>query len=343
MKIDYSYYQQTVMSSSANASSSDENNEDGFSTSGFENLFTEKYHCPYCDSNEQVPVSQSESSEAQSDLIDFFGAQSTDFESIMQQVQASVTAMMDQVEEQISFLNTGFADFGNGNGFQFLPEEASSEFTQAVSGALEALQSSGADTNQLLTVTTVISFEFTLSYSGGGGSCCGKDGQWDNALSFSRVRDMADEYGLFFRENNEYAQYANTMEQFSFQFDAMWEELGLSKITEDSGDNERDPAVEAFVKNLREKGARVALNEMNQEKIEKLLEERREMLEDLYGLNSNPPLPAEQRAKIEADIDKELQDYKKELMERFKADKNEEVPNRPRIPSENLGTLLQTV
>lgn len=85
------------------------------------------------------------------------------------------------------------------------------------------------------------------------------------------------------------------------------------------------------------------MKELNEEKIEKLLEKRRDMLEDLYGLNSNPPLPAEQRAKIEADIDEQLQEYKKELMERFKADNEEEVPNRPRIPSENLGTLLQTV
>lgn len=233
MKVDYSYYQQTVISSSANPSSSDDTNEDGFSTSGFENLLTEKYHCPYCHSNEQVPVS--ESSENQSGLNDFFGMQSRDFENIMQQVEASVKSMMDQIGEQISFLDNGFADFGNGEGFQFLPEEASSGFMQAVSGALEALKTNGADTNQLLTVTTVISFEFTVTYSGGGSSCCGKDGQWDDALAFSKVSDMMDEYGVFFRENSEYAQYANTMEQFSFQFDTMWEELGLSKVTEESG------------------------------------------------------------------------------------------------------------
>lgn len=342
MKVDYSYYQQTVFSSSSTVSAN-ETESDGFSTSGFENLLTEKYHCPYCHSNEQVPVSESESEDSLPDLSDFFGTQSRDFENIMQQVEASVSSMMDQVQDQISFLNTGFADFGNGEGFQFLPEDASSDFMQAVSGALESLQASGAGTNELLTVTTVISFEFNVTYSSGGSSCCGKDGSWDNGLSFSKVRDMVDEYGLFFRDDTQYADYANSMEQFFFQFDTMWEEMGLSRVAEDTDESKRTPEVEAFVKNLKEKGARVAWDEMNQEKIDKLIEERRALLEEMYGLNSEPPLPEEQRAKVEADIDEQLKDYKEELMDRFKTDNIEEVPKRPRMPTENLESILQTV
>lgn len=332
MKIDYAYMQQTVFSSTASSSGS---NEEGSSTAAFENLLAQSYHCSYCNSNEEIPVSgDTENTTSGEDTY-------KNLANVMQQVQESVDSLMARVEDQLSFALPGVVGLGGGDDYRFLPDSVSNDMMQAVSDALEKVQENGDSPRQLLTVTTVVAFEFTASFSQGGVSSLQTvDGSIDDFLSGSIIQDVSEEYGAFFRQNSQYAEYANTMEQFFAQFSIQWEEMGLGAKP---AEEEHDPTVQAFLDKLREKGAYVSLVEMNQEKIDKLIQERREKLGEQYGLNCKPPLPPEEQTEIRAKIEDELQQYRKELTERFRAVNNEEAPNRHVIPTENLGSLLQTV
>ncbi len=83
----------------------------------------------------------------------------------------------------------------------------------------------------------------------------------------------------------------------------------------------RDPAVVDFLEKLTSYGAASYLQQLNFEKIEKLLEEKREELKKSLGLDENsiPPLEGTDRKNALASLEDMMSAYAKELMERMEA------------------------
>ena len=95
---------------------------------------------------------------------------------------------------------------------------------------------------------------------------------------------------------------------------------------------ERDPAVVEFLEELTSYGAVFYLQQLNFEKIEKLLEEKREELKKSLALdeNAHPPLEGPNRVNALASLEDMMSAYAKELMQRMEA--KEELENRKKSP-----------
>ena len=83
----------------------------------------------------------------------------------------------------------------------------------------------------------------------------------------------------------------------------------------------RDEEVVAFLEQLTSYGAVSYVQQLNLEKIEKLLEEKREQLKESLGLGegTNPPLEGSARDNALASLEDIMSDYAKELMQRLEA------------------------
>lgn len=106
-----------------------------------------------------------------------------------------------------------------------------------------------------------------------------------------------------------------------------------SKITDTTN-------VQNFVDNLTQLGASAFLLKFNLEKIQELLDKKREELKSALGLDdkATPPLEGEKRAKALAELEKILEDYAKELLEKLK---NKEELSKPQENKSLLSSLLQ--
>ncbi len=97
----------------------------------------------------------------------------------------------------------------------------------------------------------------------------------------------------------------------------------------------RDEEVVAFLEQLTSQGAVSYIQQLNLEKIEKLLEEKREKLKESLGLheNANPPLEGKARENALASLEEMMSAYAKELNERMAAkselEDNQEKTNSP--------------
>lgn len=86
--------------------------------------------------------------------------------------------------------------------------------------------------------------------------------------------------------------------------------------------SESNAAVEAFKEALTSKGALQFYQDYNQEKIEKLMEEKKAELEDTLGLSadSEPALSGEDRENALSMMDTMLDAYRKQLQEKMQAE-----------------------
>lgn len=107
--------------------------------------------------------------------------------------------------------------------------------------------------------------------------------------------------------------------------------------TTSSTTSESNAAVEAFKEALTSKGALQFYQDYNQEKIEKLLEEKQAELEDTLGLSEDsvPALSGEDRENALSMMDTMLDSYRKQLQEKMQAE--------DKLDQENtmLNTFLQ--
>jgi pyruvate/2-oxoacid:ferredoxin oxidoreductase beta subunit len=86
--------------------------------------------------------------------------------------------------------------------------------------------------------------------------------------------------------------------------------------------SESDDAVEAFKEALSSKGALQFYQDYNNEKIEKMIEEKKAELEDKLGLSadSQPPLVGKERESALASLDDMLDAFRKQLQEKMQAE-----------------------
>ena len=82
-----------------------------------------------------------------------------------------------------------------------------------------------------------------------------------------------------------------------------------------------DSNVQAFLDDLKEKGALAFYQEYNFDKIEKIIEEKKQELMDKLGLSpdSQPPLTGKDRQDALTSLDQMLDDFRKQLQEKMQA------------------------
>lgn len=95
--------------------------------------------------------------------------------------------------------------------------------------------------------------------------------------------------------------------------------INQPEITQPS---ESDTMVEEFKNTLGTKGALTFFQDYNNEKIEKMIEEKKAELMDKLGLNegAQPPLIGNARTEALASLDQMLSDFRKQLMDKLNAD-----------------------
>lgn len=86
--------------------------------------------------------------------------------------------------------------------------------------------------------------------------------------------------------------------------------------------SESDTMVEEFKNALGTKGALNFFQDYNNEKIEKIIEEKKAELMDKLGLGetTQPPLTGNERAQALVSLDQMLSDFRKQLMDKLNAD-----------------------
>jgi len=86
--------------------------------------------------------------------------------------------------------------------------------------------------------------------------------------------------------------------------------------------SESDAMVEEFKKTLGTKGALTFFQDYNNEKIEKMIEEKKAELMDKLGLGetTQPPLAGDERAQALVSLDQMMSDFRKQLMDKLNAD-----------------------
>ena len=86
--------------------------------------------------------------------------------------------------------------------------------------------------------------------------------------------------------------------------------------------SESDALLEEFKNALGTKGALTFFQDFNNEKIEKMIEEKKAELEDKLGLSADtqPPLSGNERAEALTSLDQMLSDFRKQLMDKLNAD-----------------------
>lgn len=95
--------------------------------------------------------------------------------------------------------------------------------------------------------------------------------------------------------------------------------INQSAVSEPS---ESDAMVEEFKSTLGTKGALTFFQDFNNEKIKKIIEEKKAELMDKLGLgeSTQPPLTGDARAEALVSLDQMLSDFRKQLMDKLNAD-----------------------
>jgi len=113
----------------------------------------------------------------------------------------------------------------------------------------------------------------------------------------------------------------------------------LASLKEQNSKEESTPEVEQFRKDLKSYGALAFVQKLNLEKIEKLIEQKRESLKKDLGLDDSTQPPLEGQDKLDAleTLNTLLEDYIKQLQNQMQAKK--ELENR-QTHSDSLFTSL---
>ena len=128
------------------------------------------------------------------------------------------------------------------------------------------------------------------------------------------------------KESSELSAFADELEKQLASNNSTNTNPNKPEVTETS---ESDAMVEEFKNALGTKGALTFFQDYNNEKIEKIIEEKKAELEGKLGLSadSQPPLTGEARAEALATLDQMLSDFRKQLMDKLNADNKLEQQN----------------
>ena len=122
------------------------------------------------------------------------------------------------------------------------------------------------------------------------------------------------------KENAEFSTFADELkQQLAIHSTSTNTNPNLPVQTETS---ESDAMVEEFKNTLGTKGALTFFQDYNNEKIEKMIEEKKQELMDKLGLGdaTQPPLSGNDRADALVSLDQMMSDFRKQLQEKLTAD-----------------------
>lgn len=106
--------------------------------------------------------------------------------------------------------------------------------------------------------------------------------------------------------------------------------------TKESEKPKEKTAGQQFLEAVREAGGTLNyLQQLNYEKIEKLIEEKRDELKQKYGAD-NPELSKEELSTITKSINEELEDFRKDLMKKLEANSSQNINSSNRVSLEQL-------
>lgn len=136
------------------------------------------------------------------------------------------------------------------------------------------------------------------------------------------------------KESSELSAFADELEKQLVSNNSTNTNPNKPEATETS---ESDAMVEEFKNTLGTKGALTFFQDYNNEKIEKMIEEKKAELMDKLGLgeSTQPPLTGNDRTEALASLDQMLSDFRKQLMDKLNADNKLDQQN------SMLNTFLQ--
>lgn len=188
--------------------------------------------------------------------------------------------------EQIDFDDDGLTEVGLAKTFGLFNQDMSQDFRSSVISAL--------------------SFRFNAP------SLQGSKSQANSSVGFEDVKEMIEEINSPNYQGYIAEELKESLNLFFEYFESAWNKTGRG-----DGEQKTDSEVEQFLKELSEKGAAAFLQKLNNEKIEKMIEKKRAELEEKYGLNANPPLEGEAKKDAIEALNKELEEYIKELHDKL--------------------------
>lgn len=219
----------------------------------------------------------------------------------------------------------GLVEVGIAKNIPMFPESASNEFKQAFVDGIKAAKEGGMSDKDLFGGIAIMVFRFNAPVMAQ--RLSEETGQDFHVkpfdFSYNGMKQVLENI------NENYAKYGGDEEfnkvinRFFDYFFEVAEESGYAESS--SGDSSETESAsefsaerEAFFARLDQLGAAGYIAEMNKEKIEKLLEEKRKELEAQYGLNAKPPLEGEALSNAMKAVNEAMEEYRKQLLEQFK-------------------------
>lgn len=233
-----------------------------------------------------------------------------------------VNNLLKHMWEKTDSNGDGLIEVGAASTLPALPEDAPNEFKQAYVDSIKAAKADGMSDHDLFGVMAIMSFRFNAGVMSQ--HLSEELGQELHAqpfdYSYRGMMQVLDNINENFAKYGGDEAFNKTINRFFDYFEQVAEESGYAEQQESSRayESESNGAREAFFAKLDKLGAAGYIAEMNKEKIEKLLEEKRRELEAQYGLNAEPPLEGEALSNAMKAVADAMEDYRKQLMEQFK-------------------------
>lgn len=232
--------------------------------------------------------------------------------------------------EQLDFDGDGLVKNGIGTMIPAFPQDMPNNLKSSIVDALQQLKNEGLDDfRDISPVTMMLSFKFNAHAMLA--QLKDKPGPWENIqlskpnYDYSVLTEMQE--NLHHPTGGAYApqEYVERFDRFMEILDKIIEAKGGDiKSGEATGETagrknasqEEDTEVASFFDRVRAAGGAMNfIQQLNMEKIEKMIEEKRRELEGKLGVNAQPPLPPEELERVLKQIEEMLTEYKKNLLE----------------------------
>lgn len=247
-------------------------------------------------------------------------------------------------DEQIDFDRDGFISLGSSSRLDILPSFAPAHFRDSVMQALDSMNALDPIQNLGSTFDTamVVRFQyFEIRQTAPMNQSIGHMAQFEGSpFSLESIQSMVagfenglEDFGMGFERPG----LLTSLNTFSDLFEQSWKTQQINDSALKHGDNS-----DWFWNKLDHLGAGGYINNMNQEKIEALIEERRERLMEDFGIDVEQVSKSEEMIGVELleAIETLLAQYREELVERHGMQDQEKVDM---MMESSLNRLLQTV
>lgn len=229
--------------------------------------------------------------------------------------------------EQIDFNNDGLIQNGAANIVPVFPQDMSNDLKQSIVDTFTQLKDDGMSERDLFTLRAVVTFRLNIN-------------EMNARLNEALGRDAADTTPKTGYSDLVAAQesmhnpplggytdphiidlFDSFMEMLESKMDpgsstSQSSATAVQQSQESQESENEDQQIASFFDKVRAAGGALSyIQQLNMEKIEKLIEEKRKELEEKMGLNAEPPLSPEKLEAAVAAIEDMLDAYKEDLLE----------------------------